>query len=123
MQTTGGRTHNAWYWPAAGYVLVGEESSRPGVVHVVGVGDLSNPVEVATFGVNGETPHNFWLDEAREILYVAWYSLGLRATAILASWRSVPAGGWAVAGVAERILDMELRGGAAETVNDQCTRV
>ena len=79
VQTAGGHAHNAWYWPAAGYVFVGEESSRPGVVHVVDVSDLSNPVEVATFGISGETPHNFWLDEAREILYVAWYSRGLRA--------------------------------------------
>ena len=60
-------------------MFVGEESDRPGVVHVVDVSDLFNPVEVATFGVSGETPHNFWLDEAREILYVAWYSRGLRA--------------------------------------------
>ena len=79
VQTVGGQTHNAWYWPAAGYVFVGEESSRPGVVHVVDVSDLSNPEEVATFGVSGDTPHNFWLDEARGILYVAWYSRGLRA--------------------------------------------
>ena len=79
VQTTGGHTHNAWYWPAAGYVFVGEESSRPGVVHVVDASDLSNPVEVATFAVSGESPHNFWLDEARGILYVAWYRRGLRA--------------------------------------------
>ena len=79
VQTAGGQAHNAWYWPAAGYVFVGEESSRPGVVHVVDVSDLSNPVEVATFGVGGDTPHNFWLDEARGVLYVAWYSRGLRA--------------------------------------------
>ncbi len=79
VQTVGGNTHNAWYWPAAGYVFVGEESGRPGVVHVVDVSDLSNPVEVATFGVSGATAHNFWLDEARGILYVAWYGRGLRA--------------------------------------------
>jgi hypothetical protein len=79
IKTVGGNTHNAWYWPDAGYVFVGEESGRPGVVHVVDVSDLSNPVEVATFGVSGDTPHNFWLDEVRGILYVAWYSRGLRA--------------------------------------------
>lgn len=28
--TVGGNTHNAWYWPDAGYVFVGEESNRPG---------------------------------------------------------------------------------------------
>ena len=76
--TLGGNTHNAWYWPDGGYVFVGEESIA-GVVHVVNVSDLFNPVEVATFGVGGDTAHNFWLDEARGILYVAWYSRGLRA--------------------------------------------
>ena len=77
--TVGGSTHSAWYWPDAGYVFVGEESGRPGVMHVVDVSDLSNPVEVATFGSGTATPHNFWLDEARDILYVAWNQRGLRA--------------------------------------------
>ncbi len=80
VQTEGGNTHNAWYWPDAGYVFVGEESGRPGVVlHVVDVSDLSNPVEVATFEVAGGNPHNFWLDEVRGILYVAWWRQGLKA--------------------------------------------
>ena len=79
VQMEGGNTHNAWYWPDAGYVFVGEESNRPGVVHVVDVSDLSTPVEVATFGVAGGNPHNFWLDEARGILYVAWWRQGLKA--------------------------------------------
>ena len=78
-QTEGGNTHNAWYWPDSGYVFVGEESGRPGVMHVVDVSDLTNPVEVATFAVPGDTPHNFWLDETRGILYMAWYSQGIRA--------------------------------------------
>jgi len=76
----GGETHNAWYWPAAGYVFVGEEDfAAPGVVHVVDIRNLSAPVEVATFAVPGQTPHNFWLDEDRAILYVAWYANGIRA--------------------------------------------
>ena len=79
VQTEGGNTHNAWYWPDAGYVFVGEESGRPGVLHVVDVSDLSNPVEVATFAVDEGNPHNFWLDEARGILYVAWWRQGLKA--------------------------------------------
>ena len=30
IKTVGGQTHNAWYWPAAGYVFVGEENfGRP----------------------------------------------------------------------------------------------
>lgn len=75
-----GQTHNAWYWPEAGYVFVGEEDfSSPGYMHVVDVRDLRAPREVATFRVAGTTPHNFWLDEATGILYLAWYENGLRA--------------------------------------------
>ncbi len=78
--TTGGETHNAWYWPATGYVFVGEEDfDTPGIMHVVDASDLTRPREVATFAVTGDTPHNFWLDETRGILYMAWYSQGIRA--------------------------------------------
>ncbi len=48
-------------------------------MHVVDASDLANPVEVATFAVPGDTPHNFWLDEAAEVLYMTWYTNGLRA--------------------------------------------
>jgi hypothetical protein len=81
VRTAGGQTHNAWYWPAGGYVFVGEEDFQtPGVVHVIDVTDLARPAEVATFSVSRATPpHNFWLDEANGILYAAWYSEGIRA--------------------------------------------
>jgi hypothetical protein len=80
IPTAGGQTHNAWYWPATGYVFVGEEDFQtPGVVHVVDASDLENPSEVATFRLPGATPHNFWVDEERAILYAAWYENGLRA--------------------------------------------
>lgn len=80
IRTQGDQTHNAWYWPAMGYVFVGEEDfTTPGIMHVVDAGDPGNPVEVATFRVPGQTPHNFWLDEERAILYLAWYGNGLRA--------------------------------------------
>jgi hypothetical protein len=80
VQTTGGQTHNAWYWPDAGYVFVGEEDfATPGIMHVVDARDLFNPVEVATFRVVGQTPHNFWLDEEAGVLYLAWYGRGIRA--------------------------------------------
>lgn len=84
--TTDGNVHNAWYWPDAAVVFVGEENFPPpsridevGVVHVVDVSDMADPVEVATYGVPGSTPHNFWLDESRAILFVGWYTNGLRA--------------------------------------------
>jgi hypothetical protein len=77
--TEGGQTHNAWYWPDAGYVFVGEEDfGTPGRMHVVNVQDLRAPREVATFRVPGTTPHNFWLDEANGVLYLAWYDNGVR---------------------------------------------
>lgn len=82
LAALGGETHNAWYWPAAGYVFVGEEDfgSPPGMLHVVDVSDVANPREVATYRVPGSgPPHNFWVDEAAGILYAAWYAGGLRA--------------------------------------------
>jgi hypothetical protein len=76
----GGQTHNAWYWPDEGYVFVGEEDfSSPGQMHVVDIRNLREPREVATFRVPGQTPHNFWLDETRGVLYLAWYGKGVRA--------------------------------------------
>ena len=74
--------HNAWYWPDAGYVFVG--NGLPLWLRVVDVSELSNPVEVATVpiigsGVFATRPRNFWLDEARGIRYVAWWSDGLKA--------------------------------------------
>ncbi|NNM33465.1 MAG: hypothetical protein HKO53_10390 [Gemmatimonadetes bacterium] len=78
--TAGGQTHNAWYWPDAGYVFVGEEDTRtPGIMHVVDFRDPFSPREVATFTLPNHTPHNFWLDEPTGILYMAWYGQGLRA--------------------------------------------
>lgn len=80
IETAGGQVHNAWYWPGAGYVFVGEEDfGTPGIVHVVDASDLRHPEEVASFRVPGTTPHNFWVDETRNILYVGWYGAGLRA--------------------------------------------
>lgn len=75
----GGNAHNAWYWPATGYVFVGDEYGERRAMHVVDATDLRNPREVAIYLVPGETPHNFWLDEERGILFAAWYTQGLRA--------------------------------------------
>ena len=88
IELPGGATHNAWFWPAAGYVFVGQErvldvGNPPvpaGRVTVIDVRDLTAPRIVATFTKPGSTPpHNFWLDETRGILLVAWYSVGLVA--------------------------------------------
>jgi hypothetical protein len=78
--TSGAQVHNAWYWPEAGYVFIGEEDfSTPGRLHVVDVSDLAHPVEVASFRMPGDTPHNYWLDEENAVLYTSWYSRGVQA--------------------------------------------
>lgn len=82
----GGNTHNAWYWPEADLVFVGEErkatfssdTADVGQLHVVDVSDLTDPREIAFHHIPGSTPHNFWVDEERELLYAAWYSRGVR---------------------------------------------
>lgn len=83
-----GETHNAWYWPEAELVFVGEEDfqvpgepeGEHGRVHVVDVRELENPAEIATLSPpDGIAPHNFWLDEEGAILYVGWYQRGVVA--------------------------------------------
>ena len=71
--------HNAWYWPDAGYVFLGDEINLPGRVRIVDVHDPSNPVEVAAIARPGAAPHNFWVDEDRGIGYFAWYEAGVQA--------------------------------------------
>ena len=78
--SSGAQVHNAWYWPEAGYVFIGEEDfMTPGRLHVVDVSDIENPVEVASFRMQGDTPHNYWLDEENAVLYTSWYSRGVQA--------------------------------------------
>lgn len=90
--TRGGAVHNAWWFhdPSAGasgkrYVFVGEEqptnigTSAAGDLHVVDITDPANPREVAFYTVAGAGAHNFTMDEARGILYAAFYNGGVRA--------------------------------------------
>ena len=80
LRELGGQTHNVWYWPARGLAFVGEEDfGSPGRLHVVDLSEPRAPREVATFAAPGLTPHNFWLDEEAEVLYLAWYDAGVRA--------------------------------------------
>ncbi|MEX2467454.1 MAG: hypothetical protein WD995_11125 [Gemmatimonadota bacterium] len=81
IEIADGAMHNAWYWPERGYVFVGQESYEEpaGRMSVVDVSDLTAPVTVAEYAVEGSPPHNFWLDEDRGILYAAWYWKGLHA--------------------------------------------
>ncbi|MHB1327898.1 MAG: LVIVD repeat-containing protein, partial [Gemmatimonadales bacterium] len=86
----GPAVHNAWWFhnPVSGekrYVFVGQEgpgtlfSAASGDLYVVDVSDLSQPREVATLRIPGAGVHNVWMDEARQILYAAWYNAGVVA--------------------------------------------
>jgi hypothetical protein len=82
--------HNGWWFhnPVAGearYLFVGQEGpgfvghEASGDIHVVDVSDLKNPREVASYRLPGAGAHNFWMDEARQILYAAYYNGGVVA--------------------------------------------
>ena len=84
IETPGLLTHNAWYWPTAGYLFVAEElqfwgPGNSGSIYIFDVQDLRNPQQVAVASNPEYDPHNFWVDEQREILYVAWYGNGVQA--------------------------------------------
>jgi hypothetical protein len=57
--------------------VIGSQSS--GDIHVVDVSNLASPREVASFHLEGAGTHNFWMDEARQILYAAYYNGGVVA--------------------------------------------
>ena len=89
LATLGGQTHNAWWFhnPVTSenrYLFIGEEgpgsigSSSSGDIHVLDVFDLNNIQEVAFFH-NAAGTHNFWMDEANQILYAAYYNGGVVA--------------------------------------------
>jgi hypothetical protein len=89
----GPSVHNLWWLHADGrkrYLVVGEElttgatigNSSAGDVHVVDIDDLANPAswrEVAVYHNRAAGAHNFVADEARGILYAAYYDGGVRA--------------------------------------------
>ena len=88
--TIGGQAHNVWWYyngvtGEKKYAFVGQEgpgsigSSSVGDIHVVDVSNFASPREVAFFHVDGAGTHNFSVDEARGILYAAYYNGGVRA--------------------------------------------
>ncbi|HVD59522.1 MAG TPA: hypothetical protein VNC11_01525, partial [Gemmatimonadaceae bacterium] len=90
VHTVGGEAHNIWWFqdPATGskrYAFVGEEgfgsvpASSAGDIHVIDVSNFASPTEVAFYNVPGAGTHNFSVDEARGILYAAYYNAGVRA--------------------------------------------
>jgi hypothetical protein len=86
----GPAAHNGWWFhnPATQerrYLFVGQEGPQvvgghsSGDIHVLDVSDLAAPREVAFFHIEGAGTHNFWMDEARQILYAAYYNAGIVA--------------------------------------------
>ena len=86
----GPAAHNGWWFhnPLTGerrYLFVGQEgpgvvgAASSGDIHVLDVSDLAAPTEVAVFHLDGAGTHNFWMDEARQILYAAYYNAGVVA--------------------------------------------
>jgi hypothetical protein len=86
----GSQVHNGWWFhnPVRSeqrYLFIGQEgggvigSRSSGDLHVVDVADLTDPREVAFFHLDGAGTHNFWVDEDRQILYMAYYNGGVVA--------------------------------------------
>jgi hypothetical protein len=82
--------HNGWWFhnpvtDEARYLFIGQEgpasigATASGDIHVVDVSDLANPREVASFHLDGAGTHNFWMDEAAQVLYAAYYNGGVIA--------------------------------------------
>jgi len=100
VKTLGGQVHNVWwYHDATGgkrFAFVGQEGPgaigtlSTGDIHVVDVSDFSQPKEVAFYHVDGAGTHNFSVDEAKGILYAAYYNGGVRAVDIRGDLASCP---------------------------------
>ncbi len=89
LATVGGKVHNVWWLhdPVTNtkrYLAVGEEgpgvigSSSVGDIHIVDIGTITTPIEVARYAVSGAGTHNFSVDEANGLLYAAFYNGGVR---------------------------------------------
>jgi hypothetical protein len=85
----GAQVHNGWWFhnPVTGqnkYLFIGQEGScgsigscSVGDIHIVDVSNLAAPVEVGFIHIPGAGTHNFWMDEANQTLYAAYYNAGV----------------------------------------------
>jgi len=82
--------HNAWWFhnpvrQENRYLFLGQEgpavlgAATTGDLKVLDVSDLARPREVASYHVDGAGTHNFWMDEPRQVLYLAYYNAGVVA--------------------------------------------
>ena len=114
----GGRqSHNAWWFhnPVTSerrYLFVGQEGpgtiggQAAGDVYVVDVSNLSAPLQVASFRLPGAGAHNFWMDEAAQVLYAAFYNGGVVA---------IDVSGTLTGDLASRMIDSIGPGGSGNT--------
>ena len=118
----GAAVHNGWWFhnPVTNekkYLFIGQEgpafggigTGSSGLIHVVDVSDLRNPQEVAFFhkaGSDSTGTHNFWMDEARQILYAAYYNGGVVALDV---------SGTLTGNLASRLIDSIRPGGVGNT--------
>src|SRR5690606_24530033 len=86
----GAQVHNSWWFhnpvtQEKRYLFVGQEGpsnfgvTASGDLKVFDISNMAAPVEVATLRIDGAGVHNFWMDEAQQILYAAWYNGGVLA--------------------------------------------
>ena len=83
----GPSSHNTWWFHNGAehrYLFVGQEGpstggQASGDIYVVDVSDLHNPDTVAYYHMAGAGTHNFWMDEAAQVLYAAYYNGGVVA--------------------------------------------
>jgi hypothetical protein len=86
----GPAVHNSWWFhnpvtEERRYLFIGQEgpstlgTEASGDIHIVDVSDLDAPEEVGFIHVPGAGAHNFWMDEARQVLYAAYYNGGVIA--------------------------------------------
>ena len=113
----GSAVHNGWWFhnPVRNeqrYLFIGQEgagvigSQSTGDLHVVDVADLTDPKEVAFFHLDGAGTHNFWVDEDRQILYMAYYNGGVVALDV---------SGELVGDLSDRLIAQIQPGGAGDT--------
>lgn len=113
----GPSVHNGWWFhnpvtDEARYLFIGQEGpgiigvEASGDIHVVDVSDLANPREVGSFRLPGAGAHNFWMDEAGQILYAAYYNGGVVALDV---------SGTLSGDLADRLIDRIEPGGSGDT--------
>jgi hypothetical protein len=109
----GAQVHNSWWFhnprtQEKKYLFVGQEGpavvglNASGDLKVFDVSNLAAPIEVATLRIPGAGVHNFWMDEAQEILYAAWYNGGVVA---------VDVSGTLAGNLSDRIIGQAFPGG------------